>query len=73
MVGRRVAAEHQNAKGQSRLRDGHIFRWLIRGKSRPTARFYKKKSLALSQGLILERKFSNLYLRNLQKTTQLYG
>src|SRR5437764_15416772 len=67
MVGRQMAAEHQNAKGQSRTAIWPLFHWLIasgltyiivnQGKSKPTARFYRKKGIALSQGLICERKF----------------
>jgi hypothetical protein len=43
MVGRQVAAEHQNAKGQSRLRDGHIFRWLIEREIKTNGKILQEK------------------------------
>jgi hypothetical protein len=43
MVGRRTAAEHQNAKGQSRLRYGHIFHWLIAREIKTNGKILQEK------------------------------
>jgi hypothetical protein len=72
MVGRRMAAEHQSVGiatsvkpgggipsihfSESQLRRLTIAN-LAQRKSRPTERFYKKKGLAFTQGLICTGKF----------------
>jgi len=67
MVGRRMAAEHQYVRADRDRRQGYFFHWpnasrltfinVVQENQNQRQDSTRKKGLALSQGLIYERKF----------------